>query len=148
MPTRRQEKVARVVTRAVSAAILQDLSDPRIRGIVSVTRVEMSADLRNAEVYLSIMGDKPAAAQRTFEAIQHGRRHIQMRVADEVRSKFCPILHFHQDDKFKKNLDVMNLIDEAASEYRDKDVESSETNPSEEYLAPPSAHPDESRDPL
>ena len=50
MVTRRQEKVARVVKEAVSDAIAHHLNDPRIGGFVSVTRVEMAPDLRNAEV--------------------------------------------------------------------------------------------------
>jgi ribosome-binding factor A len=54
MATRRQEKVARVVKEVVSDAIANHLNDPRIEGFVSVTRVDMSADLRSADVYLSI----------------------------------------------------------------------------------------------
>jgi ribosome-binding factor A len=127
MPTRRQEKVARVVKRAVSDAIAQDLSDPRIAGIVSVTRVEMAPDLRNAEVYLSIYAEKKNAEQRTFDAISSARRLIQARVADEVQSKFCPVLHLHLDDQFKKTLDLMNLIDQAAEEYRPPEGTQDET---------------------
>ncbi len=59
MATRRQEKVARVVKEAVSDAIAHRLSDPRIEGFVSVTRVEMSPDLRNANVFLSIFFANP-----------------------------------------------------------------------------------------
>jgi ribosome-binding factor A len=123
MPTRRQEKVARVVKRAVSDAISQDLADPRVCGLVSVTRVEMAPDLRNAEVYLSIYAEKPAAEQRTFEAIESARRLIQARVADQVQSKFCPVLHFHRDEQFKKTLELMNLIDQAAGEYQHGDAD-------------------------
>jgi ribosome-binding factor A len=51
MATRRQEKVARLVKEAVSDAIAHHLNDPRIEGFVSVTRVDMAADLRNADVW-------------------------------------------------------------------------------------------------
>ena len=61
MATRRQEKVARVVKEAVSDAVSHHLSDPRIEGFVSVTRVEMAADLRNADVYVSIFGKDQAS---------------------------------------------------------------------------------------
>ena len=121
MSTRRQEKVAQVVKRAVSYAISQDLADPRITGLVSVTRVTVTADLRNAEVYLSVYTQKPNAEKRTFEAIEGARHVIQARVAAEVRSKFCPILRFHRDEQFKKTLDLMNLIDRAAGEYQTED---------------------------
>jgi ribosome-binding factor A len=73
MPTRRQEKVARVVKEAVSDAISNHLNDPRITGFVSVTRVEMSPDLRNADVYLSVFAEAQSAKNKSFIAIDHAR---------------------------------------------------------------------------
>ncbi len=108
-----------MVKQAISSAITSHLNDPRIDGLVSMTQVEMSRDLRNADVYISILASDEKAQNRTFIAIQHARRHLQSYVADAVSSKFCPILRLHQDDKFKKTLETMNLIDLAASEYHD-----------------------------
>ena len=116
MATRRQEKVARVVKEAVSDAISHHLNDPRIEGFVSVTRVEMSPDLRNAKVYLSIFGRDEASQSKTFKAITHAKSRIQSMVAGNLQSKFCPVLHIYKDEKFKKTLETMNLIDKAVSE--------------------------------
>jgi len=57
MPSRRQEKVAQLITEVVSDIIAHRLSDPRIEGLVSITQVTLSADLRNAEICVSIMAD-------------------------------------------------------------------------------------------
>ena len=107
-----------MVQRAVSNAIQNHLNDPRIEGVVSVTSVDMSPDLRTADVYLSVLGKSEKSQHRTFIAIEHAKRRIQSFVADAVKSKFCPVLSFHEDDKFKKTLETMNLIDQAASEYQ------------------------------
>jgi ribosome-binding factor A len=120
MPTRRQEKVARLVKEVVSDTILSHLSDPRITGIVSVTRVVVTADIRNADVYLSIFGASDSEKSRTFEAITHARARIQSLLAAAVHSKFCPALHFHKDEQFQKMLEIMRLIDQVASEHRDE----------------------------
>ena len=122
MSTRRQEKLSQVVKQAVSRAIQQDLNDPRIEGIVSVTVVQMAADLRSAEVYLSVLGRSPGAENATYAALQGARRRIQGVVAKAVKSKFCPVIQLHKDEKFKKTLETMNLIDLAASEYRHDDL--------------------------
>lgn len=122
MPTRRQEKVARIVKEAVSDAIANHLSDPRITGFVSVTRVEMAPDLRHADVYLSIFAAGDSAKHRTFEAVSHARARIQSLLAAALESKFCPVLHFHSDEQFHKTLDTLRLIDEVASEHRDREV--------------------------
>ena len=115
MATRRQEKVARIVREAVSDAISNHLSDPRIEGLVSVTRVDMAADLRSADVYISIFGKDEATQNKTFAAIEHAKSRIQSLLASRVQSKFCPVLRFHKDDKFKKTLETMKLIDEAVN---------------------------------
>ena len=67
----------------------------------------------------------------------HATRHIQSHVGDAVRTKFCPKLTFHQDDKFKKTLEIMNLIDEASSEYAGRDV-----TPDGQPVNPPEADGD------
>ena len=123
MATRRQEKVARVVKEAVSDAITHHLSDPRIEGFVSVTRVEMSTDLRNANVYLSIFGRDETSQNKTFMAITHAKSRIQSMVGGRMQSKFCPVLHIYMDEKFKKTLETMNLIDKAISELEKRDSE-------------------------
>jgi len=121
MPTRRREKVARVVKEAVSDAIANRLSDPRIEGLVSITRVEIAPDLRQANVYLSIFGKSEAAQNKTYAAIAHARRRIQSLVAGRLQMRFCPVLHFYRDEQFKKTLETLNLIDQAAGELKETD---------------------------
>jgi ribosome-binding factor A len=135
MPSRRQEKVARIVREVVSRAISTQLSDPRIVGIVSVTRVEMAPDLRAADVYLSIFESSESQEQKveahrkkTLSAINHARSFIQSLLADRLESKFCPVLHFHSDEKYRKTMEVIKLIDQVSSEFDD----SSEQDRSEE----------------
>ena len=123
MPTRRQEKVARVVKEAVSDAIANHLNDPRIEGFVSVTRVEMAADLRNADVFLSIFDKNDTAQNKTFTAISHAKSRIQSLVAGRMRSKFCPVLHLYRDEKLKKTLEIMKLIDQAVNKPENKDLD-------------------------
>jgi len=121
MATRRQQKVARLVKEAVSDAVARHLSDPRIEGFVSVTRVDITADLRSANVYFSILGKDQAAQNKTFAAITHAKSRIQSLLAGRLQSKFCPVLRFYRDEKFKKTLEIMKLIDQAVGELDDKE---------------------------
>ena len=119
MSTRRQEKVARVVKEAVSEAIANHLNDPRIEGFVSVTRVDMAADLRNCDIYISVFGGNESSQEKTFAAIKHARTKIQSLVGNRIQSKFCPVLRFHMDEKFKKTIETMNLIDQAVRDSKE-----------------------------
>jgi len=121
MPTRRQEKVARVIKEVVSDAIANHLGDPRIKGFVSVTKVDLAPDLRNADVYLSIFGTGDTEQNKTFTAIAHAKSRIQSLLAAKWHSKFCPVLHFQRDKEFKKTLEIMKLIDKAVGELENKD---------------------------
>ena len=126
MPSRRQERVARVIRESVSDSIRNHVSDPRMNGLVSVTEVDISPNLRKADVFLTILSPDDKARRRTFAAIEHATRHIQTRLGKKMTSKYCPHLEFHEDEKFKKTLDVLNLIDETSKEYREKDREETE----------------------
>ncbi len=116
MPTRRQEKAARIVRDVVSDAIAHHLNDPRLKGLISVTRVEVMADLRSADVFLSFFAQSEADKARGFEAITHARTRIQSLLGDALESKFCPVLRFHMDEQFQRTLETMRLIDEVSSE--------------------------------
>jgi ribosome-binding factor A len=113
MTTRRQEKVARIIKESVSDCITNHLNDPRIEGLISVTKVDISPDLRNVDVFISVFGKDEAAQNKTFNAIVHATKRIQVFMAHNLNSKFCPVLHLKNDENFKKTLETMRLIDEA-----------------------------------
>jgi ribosome-binding factor A len=119
MPTRRQERMARLIKEVVSEAILSHLSDPRITGIVTVTRVTVTPDMRNADVYVSIYAASDSEKDRTFEAITHARARIQGILAGAMHSKFCPTLRLHRDEQFQKMLETMRLIQQVSGEHQD-----------------------------
>jgi len=131
MATRRQEKMGHQIQRALSDVIAHHLSDPRIEGLVSVTHVDVAADLRVADVYLSVLAKNAATEKRTFGAIEHARSRLQSGLADVIQSRFCPVLRLHRDDQFKKTIEIMNLIDRLADERQPSDGEASEDRPSD-----------------
>lgn len=122
MPSRRQEKVARVIKESVSDTIANRLSDPRIDGLVSVTEVDVSPDLKKADVFLSIMSKDDTARRKTFAAIEHATRHIRSLLGHKMTSKFCPRLHFHEDAKLKSTLETLRIIEEVSKEFEEKEA--------------------------
>ncbi len=111
MSSRRLEKVARVIQATVSRVIQHDISDPRVQGLISVTRVEASADLRNANVYLSILGIDDAAQQLCLAGITHAGGYIRSQLAREMPMKTCPALAFHLDVDLKERLKTMEILE-------------------------------------
>ena len=67
----RRARFASALRNVVAKLIPAELSDPRIRGLVTVTRVEVSPDLRLAKVYVSVMG-KEGEQKSSLTALRHG----------------------------------------------------------------------------
>lgn len=117
MTSRRQHKIARAIRESVSNTILSRLSDPRITGLVSVTDVSVSPDMKNATVYLSILAEDEQHQTITYNAICHAVGHIQLQLGRDLTGKHCPHLKFERDEKVKKTLETLRLIEQAEHEY-------------------------------
>ena len=128
MTSRRQQKIARAIRESVSKTILNGLSDPRITGLVSVTEVDVSPDMKNATVYLSVMAPDDRKADMTFDAICHAIGHIQHQLGSDLSGKYCPHLRFEKDEKVKKTLETLRLIEQAEHEYTEHPLQDIEEN--------------------
>ncbi len=96
--------------RQVLAEALPELKDPRI-GLVTITGVETSPDLRQATVYVSVLGSlrKQKATLQGLEAA-HGM--LQGRLARELRMKRTPHVTFEYDPSVERGVRMTQLIDE------------------------------------
>jgi len=111
----RQLKVASQIQRIVAMVLLRDVADPRVDGLVSVTRVEVTSDLREAKVFLSLLaGTRPPAT--VLEGIKSAGRHIQAEVAENLALRYAPRLSFHLDESLKKQAEILQKIKEVAEE--------------------------------
>lgn len=127
MAQRRVEKMSRLIKELVSEVLMYQLSDPRIEGVISVTRVEMTPDLKIADVYLSIFGGDQKKQELTFNAIKHASSHIRSLIAKDITARYLPRLDFYMDETHKKTLETLNLIDEVSKEFKDKDEQQEDT---------------------
>ena len=116
MPSHRSQRMAEAIREVVATAILFEVADPRVQS-VTVLRVELSGDLRQAKVYVSIMGTE-SERRRALEGLNHATGFIQARVAARLQTRFTPVLGFKLDDSVKKSVELGRLIDEAVASDR------------------------------
>lgn len=69
--------------------------------IVSVTKADVSADLKNAKIYLSVYAGDPAKEKRVFGNISENAGFIRHELSRMMRSRTVPELHFYQDDSME-----------------------------------------------
>src|SRR6266568_8276450 len=109
--TDRMRRVNESVRQVLSEAVGQ-LKDPRI-GFVTVTGVKTSSDLRQARVFVSVLGSDRKRTQ-TIEGLQAAHSVLQARVARELRLKRTPQLSFEYDQSVERGVRMTKLIDELA----------------------------------
>ena len=110
MSSRRVLKVAEAVREVVSMAILTELRDPRVRD-VTVTYVEVSGDLRQAKVHVSVMGGE-AKQKLTLRGLQNAAGFLQQKVAHRIETRYTPRLTFLLDQGVKHSIEVSRLLSE------------------------------------
>ena len=112
--TQRTEQVASTLKRAVQEVLSRGLADPRIQGLITVTRIDVSADLANATVYCTVTPQKHE--ELTLHGLQSASRWIRRQVADKVRFRRMPQFRFRVDEKLLKQQEVLASIAEANQE--------------------------------
>ena len=116
MASHRVERVSEAIREVVAIAIIRDVADPRIHG-VTVLNVEVSADLRQATVFVSIMGTETEQRQ-CLKGLQSAAGFFQSRVADRLQIRYTPLLRFKVDSGVKQSVAMSKLIDETLAADR------------------------------
>jgi ribosome-binding factor A len=108
----RLEQIESTLRRVVAEVLQRSISDPRIEGLVSVTRVSVSDDLANATIYVSVL---PTEKQRTtVKGLQHAAVHIQALARKKLALRRVPRFAFRGDEELKKQAQTLRAIREAA----------------------------------
>jgi ribosome-binding factor A len=94
--------------REVLAEEIPRLKDPRV-GFVTVTGVRVTADLRRARVFYTVLGSE-AERKRTRAGLRSARGHLRQVLGHEVRLKFLPELEFEEDQTIEQADRVDRLI--------------------------------------
>ncbi len=91
-------------------AILTQVRDPRVKD-VTVTRVEMAPDMRNATVHVSVMGT-PAQEQLALRGLARSAGFLQAQIAERIETRYTPRLRFELDQGVKHSLEIARVLGE------------------------------------
>lgn len=104
----RAERLAELIKVEASAIIQRDLKDPRI-GFASITDVVVSADLRHAKIFVSVLGDAEAK-RRTMEGLERARGHVRSELGGRLEVRFVPEILFRLDESIERGERVRSLM--------------------------------------
>jgi ribosome-binding factor A len=113
----RPERVAELIKEEVSRIIRERVSDPRI-GFVSVTGVDLSPDLKNAKIFISVLGGKQEK-DKTFEGLKSATPFIRGQLGQALELRFVPEIQFVHDKSIERGsrvLAIMSKLEREAAE--------------------------------
>jgi ribosome-binding factor A len=114
----RLEQIESTLQRAIAQVLQRQIADPRITGMISITKVKVTPDLATAFVHVSVL---PESAQtKSMYGLKHATRHIQALVRKLVAIRPVPQLEFRLDESLKKQAEVLGAIEEAMQRTRDR----------------------------
>jgi len=147
MTSRRTLKAAAAIREVVSMSILTELRDPRIQH-VTVTQVEVSPDMQQAKVYISIMGDEKAQ-DLCLHGLQSASGFLQQKISKRIDTRYTPRLKFLIDKGVKNSLAVAEILRQVLppKEEDNLEAETSDGEPNEEtsVVEDPAVEPDQNR---
>ena len=118
--SRRTEMLASTIQQELAQIIMRDLSDPRLTGMPSITRVKVSPDLSIADVYVTIMGTE---GQQTaaLNALKHSAGLMRTKLTKALTLRVAPYIKFHLDEQLRKELDLLNVLHKVHQENEEID---------------------------
>jgi len=110
----RSERVQRQLKKEISLILQEDLRDPRI-GFVTLTRIDLTGDLRYAKVYFSVLGDE-AAKQSSTEGIQSAVGYIRRLIGERLKLKYVPEISFKLDKSIEYSINLEKTFERLKNE--------------------------------
>ena len=107
---RRIDRINELLRQEISQLLSRQIKDPRLRGVISITEVQTSSDLRNAKVLLSVMGDQ-TSKQAALDGIQSAATFLRRELRDRLTLRYTPFLTFALDDSLEEADHLLQIMD-------------------------------------
>jgi ribosome-binding factor A len=106
---RRRARLGAVIEQVVSELLQRQIKDPRVAGMVSITRVEVSQDISHARIHVSVLGTDEER-QSTMRALEHARGFVRSRLGGELTIRHVPDIQFVLDRSIEQGDRVIALL--------------------------------------
>jgi len=119
---RRPDRVAEAIREEVAQFLADGVKDPRVRGLVTVTGVDVTRDLRHARVFVSVMGEEAERAE-TFTGLAAVAGHLRGRIGRSLRLRAAPEIEFRHDASVAHAARIETLLEQVNREREAKNAD-------------------------
>ena len=108
MTRQRPERFQEALRQEISLIVQNEIKDPRL-GFITITKVDLTKDLRYARVYFSVLG-KDADKNKALKGLNSAKGYIKGLVADRIKLRFMPEISFKIDDTLENTQHIYELL--------------------------------------
>ena len=113
--SRRLDRVNELLRAELSTLLIRQIKDPRLQGVISITKVETSPDMRTAKVFLSVMGD-PETRQSALDGIQSAATYLRRELRTRLVLRHTPFLKFTLDQSMEDANQLLKIMNDIRQE--------------------------------
>ncbi|HLF79825.1 MAG TPA: 30S ribosome-binding factor RbfA [Dehalococcoidia bacterium] len=113
--SRRTERVSDLIRDELSQLLLREVRDPRLDALISITRVEVTPDLSDARVFVSVMA-APQQQQEAMRALNSAASFFHRELKSRIQMRRIPFLVFRLDTSIEEGAAILSRIDELRAE--------------------------------
>lgn len=111
MASNRLNRISEEVKKVVSGIIMNDIKDPRVSSMTSVTRVEVTRDLRYANIYISVLGEKPSG-EETIKGLESAKGFIRKEIGKNINLRYTPEPLFFLDTSIEYGIKISKMLND------------------------------------
>lgn len=98
------------IKKELSTLINYEINDPRLTAMVSITKVEVTNDLRYAKVFVSVFGNNEKSKEESFEALKSSTGYMRREIGHRVKLRYTPEIILELDDSIEHGMHINKLL--------------------------------------
>ena len=106
----RTDRIEEEIKKIVSVLIDRGLEDPRLTGLISVTKVSVTNDLKYCKIYVSMLGTKDTS--EAMDALSSAAGFVRKEIGSKIRMHSTPEVKFELDDSMEYGAHIQNIIND------------------------------------
>ncbi len=117
MATNRINRINEDIQREL-ASLIRTVKDPRVHGLISITRVDTTADLRYCRVYVSMLDHSDV--KEVVKGLKSAAGYLRRELGRVLTLRYTPELQFIEDDSIERGVRMVSMIDRVLEEDEEK----------------------------
>lgn len=113
--TRRNERAGELIKRALGKLLAGKVNDPRLSELVSITKVALSSDFKQAKVSISVLGDEKSKKE-ALEGFNSASGFLRCELSSHLKLRHTPQLVFYYDDSIERGAKLLSLMEEVSGQ--------------------------------